>query len=310
MTGLNFIIFTPSFFFVVSMLLLGTAWIRIWNSRLAKYMQTLDAAIEAAIHEQRPLSIFEETAMSSMEYKLLRYISMVKANEQKIEREKNTIKELISDISHQTKTPISNIIIYTQLLEEVVEMDENSLNYVRHIKTQSDKLDWLIRSLIKLSRLETGIISLQIETKPVMHTITKALSQVYAQAESKHIEIQIDCGPNVTACHDVKWTSEALFNLLENAVKYTRPSGCIHITVEKYEMFTCLNISDTGIGINKEELPHIFKRFYRGQQAREAEGVGIGLFLAREIIIAQGGHIKVLSEAGRGTVFSLFLPHL
>ncbi|WP_052410132.1 sensor histidine kinase [Paenibacillus durus] len=297
-----------SVLFIICMLALGAAWVWLWTRRIAKYIQTVDAVIDAAIQGRGPVTNYEETALSSMEHKLLRYISVSKANEQTIQIEKNKIKTLISDISHQAKTPLSNIIVYSQLLEELPGLDEEARHYVKDIKVQSDKLDWLIQSLIKLSRLETGMISLQIEAKPLLQTITKALSQVYVLAESKQIEIRIDCTAQLTARHDAKWTSEALFNLLENAVKYTKPTGSIQITAESNEMFTRVDISDTGIGIGKEELPHIFKRFYRGQQAREAEGVGIGLFLAREIITAQGGHIKVTSESGKGTVFSLFFP--
>lgn len=199
--------------------------------------------------------------------------------------------------------------VFSQLLEEMPGLNENVRHYIQHIKAQSDKLDWLIQSLIKLSRLETGMISLQqIEAKPLIQTLTQALSQIYAQAENKQITINIDCGTHILACHDVKWTSEALFNLLENAVKYTPHSGQISVLAESNEMFTCIHLTDTGLGIPSEEIPHIFKRFYRGKQAREFEGVGIGLFLSREIITAQGGHINVISETGKGTTFSVYLP--
>ena len=295
--------------FIICILATGAVWVWLWNRQITIYIQTLDTAIERAIHDQPPLTNYEETALSSMEHKLKRYIGMAKANERNIQTEKNKIKELISDISHQTKTPLSNIMVFSQLLEEMPGLNENVRHYIQHIKAQSDKLDWLIQSLIKLSRLETGMISLQqIEAKPLIQTLTQALSQIYAQAENKQITINIDCGTHILACHDVKWTSEALFNLLENAVKYTPHSGQISVLAESNEMFTCIHLTDTGLGIPNEEIPHIFKRFYRGKQAREFEGVGIGLFLSREIITAQGGHINVISETGKGTTFSVYLP--
>ncbi|WP_340005032.1 HAMP domain-containing sensor histidine kinase [Paenibacillus sp. FSL K6-0276] len=295
--------------FIICLLATGAVWVWLWNRQIANYMQTLDTAIERAMHDQPPLTNYEETALSSMEHKLKRYIGIAKTNERNLQTEKNKIKELLSDISHQTKTPLSNIMVFSQLLEEMPGLNENVRYYVQHIQTQSDKLDWLIQSLIKLSRLETGMISLQqFEAKPLIQTLTKALSQVYTQAESKQITINIDCRSHIVASHDVKWTSEALFNLLENAVKYTPHSGQISILAESNEMFTCIHITDTGLGIPSEEIHHIFKRFYRGKQAREFEGVGIGLFLSKEIITAQGGHIKVSSEAGKGTTFSVFLP--
>ncbi|GGF61375.1 two-component sensor histidine kinase [Paenibacillus albidus] len=306
--GFDPVLLQLSSLFFICLSATGATWVWLWNRQTATYIQALDAAIERAIHDQPPLTIYEETALSSMEHKLKRYIGIAKANERNIQTEKNKIKELISDISHQTKTPLSNIMVFSQLLEETHGLSEDARHYVQHIQAQSDKLDWLIQSLIKLSRLETGMISLQIEAKPLIQTLTKALSQVYILAENKQITISIDCGTDITACHDAKWTSEALFNLLENAVKYTPQGGQISIYAECNEMFTCIELTDTGPGIPGEEFPHIFKRFYRGKQVREVEGVGIGLFLAREIISAQGGHIKVSSEVGTGTTFKVFLP--
>ncbi|MNC35494.1 Sensor protein SrrB [compost metagenome] len=273
-------------------------------------MNTLDEMVDRAIHGREKLTHFDETSLSSLEHKLLRYIEINKANEQHLETEKNTIKELISDISHQTKTPLSNILLYSQLLAETPELSGNTRLLLNQIESQSEKLEWLISSLIKLSRLETGMIMLQSGVKPVIATITSAVSHIYTRAENKGISIQIECDPLTRARHDHKWTSEALFNLLENAVKYTEPDGSIMIVAESNEMFTRIDISDTGMGIPKDELEHIFKRFYRGYSARDYEGIGIGLYLTQKIISIQGGFITAASEVGKGTKLSIFLPQI
>lgn len=308
--GWDFTLLGLSSLFMVCMIGLGAIWILFLRRQLTAYMDNVDTMVEGAIQGQEPMTIYEETALSSLEHKLMRYIEMSTASERNIELEKNKIKALLSDISHQTKTPLSNIMLYSQLLEEAPGLTEDSRQYTNYIKGQSNKLNWLIQSLIKLSRLETGIITLHIEDNPVVQTIQQTVSQIYAQAEHKNINISIICDPAIVARHDMKWTSEALFNLLENAVKYTESGGKILLSVQSNEMFTRIDISDTGMGIAANELHSVFKRFYRGQNVREVEGVGIGLFLAREIITSQGGYIQVTSELHKGSLFSVFLPRM
>ncbi len=296
--------------FVSLMLVMGAAWNWSLRRQVTSFVDTLDEMVDRAIYGREKMTDFEETLLSSMEHKLLRYIEISKANEQNLETEKNRIKELISDISHQTKTPLSNIMIYSQLLAEVPELDGESRQLVSHIQSQSEKLEWLITSLVKMSRLETGMITLHSTVNPVIQTITRAVSHIYTRAESKQIDIHIGCNHLTKARHDPQWTSEALFNLLENSVKYTEAGGKISIVTESNEMFTRIDVSDTGMGIPQDELKHIFKRFYRGHSAREYEGIGIGLYLTRRIISMQGGFITAVSEPGRGTKISMFLPQI
>lgn len=308
--GLDIELLGISALFIICMIGVATLWVIFLNRQITTFMSNIDELVERAIQGREQLTAYEETSLSSFENKLRRYIGISTANKQNMETEKNKIKALISDISHQTKTPLSNIMLYSQLLEEAPELNDETRHCVSQIKQQSNKLNWLIQSLIKLSRLETGMISLHIENNPLIHTLKQSVSQIYDQAEIKGIVISISCASHTLARHDMNWTSEALFNLLENAVKYTGQGGEIHLSVESNEMFTRVQISDTGMGIHKEDIHSIFKRFYRGQNSREVEGVGIGLFLAREIITAQGGYIKVTSELSKGTVFTVFLPRV
>ncbi|AWB46474.1 sensor histidine kinase [Paenibacillus sp. CAA11] len=296
--------------YMLAVLLLG-GWL---FSRLKQSMSVVFDSIESivtlAMDGRELAATYEENRLSSLQHKLTRYIRLSQANGQTLQQEKDRIKELISDISHQTKTPLSNIMLYSQLLAELPRLDLEAQELVSSIQSQSDKLKWLIESLIKLSRLEAGIISLHLEAAPVIRTVQQAVSAMYSMAESKEIQVEVICDPGIQALHDVKWTGEALFNLLENAVKYTDQGGVIRVSTFSNEMFTRIDVEDTGIGIGEEELPYIFKRFYRGQNALDREGVGIGLFLAREIVMTQGGHIKVFSKLGQGTKFSVFLPQI
>ncbi|WP_151737101.1 sensor histidine kinase ['Paenibacillus yunnanensis' Narsing Rao et al. 2020] len=305
---LNSTLLGPTILFIATVLLLAFMHNRSLQRQLNAMMHAVEQMVDGAMHGRRPSFLFEESRLSALEHRLFRYIEINQASEQSLEAEKNSIKALLSDISHQTKTPLANIMLYSQLLAEQPAADESSRQLVSQISAQSEKLEWLIASLVKLSRLESGMITLQTAPVPVIQTVSRALSQVYTRAEAKGITIRTDCPAQITARHDPQWTAEALFNLLENAVKYTPAGGTITVHAESNEMFTRIEVADTGIGIPAAELEHIFKRFYRGKAARDYEGVGIGLFLSREIINLQGGFMQAVSAVDAGTRITVYLP--
>ena len=250
-------------------------------------------------------SDYDETKLSKLESKWLRYLTSSKLSAQKTAQEREKLQELISDISHQTKTPLSNILLYTQLLQEQ-PLDGQSRQLVDEIRQQSEKLEFLIQSLIKTSRLETGTFQLSPCENDMDNVIRAAIEQIAPKADSKQIQIRY-CPESCTARFDSKWTQEALFNLLDNAVKYSSENTAITVTIKVFEMFACVSVADQGIGIPEEELPRIFGRFYRGQNVRKQNGVGIGLYLSRQIIEGQSGYITAESN-GKGAVFKIFLP--
>lgn len=295
--------------FTLAVLAVGVVFVFTVKSKVAQIIKSVDDIIDRAVNRKDILEKYDETSLSALENKLLRFINMSNASTNAIEKERNKIKSLISDISHQTKTPLANILLYTELLLEKDSLKESDRQLAVDIKEQSQKLNWLIQSLVKMSRLETGIITADRTLTPVIETIKRSVKEVYSQAEKKNIHISISCHEKISACHDSKWTSEAIVNIMENAVKYTPDNGKIHVTVIPYEIFTKIDISDTGIGIDKNELNNIFKRFYRCPAVSQYNGVGIGLYLAREIISFQGGYIKVKSQLGEGSTFSVFLPN-
>ena len=219
--------------------------------------------------------------------------------------EKERVKGLISDISHQIKTPVANIKLYMELLEgENVSPDAQK--FLKKIKGQTEKIDFLMQSMVKMSRLETGILQIHKEEKDLYETIGCAVSAVVAEAAAKDIDLYVDCEKPMQIRHDSKWTEEAIYNILDNAVKYTENGGKIQIRARRQELFLKLSISDTGKGIALERQAEIFTRFYREPEVHEKPGVGIGLYLARTIMELQKGYIEVKSEPGKGACFSLY----
>lgn len=270
-----------------------------------KLLARLDKMLEDGINGTFSESDYDETMLSQLESKWLRYLTSSKLSYQKTEQEREKLKELVSDISHQTKTPLANILLYTQLLQEQ-ELDAQSRLLVGEIRQQSEKLDFLIQSLVKTSRLETGTFQLSPCENDTDKMIRSAIEQITPTAESKQIQICY-AAESCTAIFDSKWTQEALFNILDNAVKYSPERTKITVGVKPFEMFACISVADQGIGIPEEELPRIFGRFYRGQNVREQNGVGIGLYLCRQIIEGQGGYITAESNRD-GSVFKIYLP--
>lgn len=266
--------------------------------------QMLDAAIDGTFTESK----FDESLYSAVENKLSEYLNASEISARRTAMEKDRIKALIADISHQTKTPISNILIYTELLKEQ-ELPDEARQSVALLESQAQKLNFLIASLVKLSRLETGIIVLHPREDYVTGLLEEAYKQFHYKAEEKGLYLRMETQDiqEIKAVFDEKWTKEALGNVIDNAVKYTRTGG-VTVTVKPYEMFVGIEVADTGMGISEEEQARIFGRFYRTVEVSNEEGVGIGLYLTRQILQLEGGYIKVVSEAGKGAKFTLYLP--
>ncbi|RDY23205.1 sensor histidine kinase [Romboutsia maritimum] len=294
--------------FVLSIFFLAILFIYLIRKKILNVFGDLDEIIDSAINEEKIITGYDETMLSALESKLFRYIKITKANKEAVENERNKVKTLVSDISHQTKTPIANILLYSQLILENEQIDDYSKEILQDIKKQSERLNFLIQSLIKMSRLESGIIILATSKIKIKDVILKSIQKIYINAQGKEIDVNISCDENIMASFDIKWTVEALVNILENSIKYTKVGGKIDIRVTSYELFKRIDIKDNGIGIDEEEINNIFKRFYRCKNVNQYEGVGIGLYLTREIISIQGGYIKVSSEIKQGTTMSVFLP--
>lgn len=276
------------------------------RDQVKRTMKNLDKMLDDAIDGSFSETIYDESMLSSLELKLNRYLLTCSLSSNNILSEKEKVNSLISDISHQTKTPIANLLLYSSLLSEQEDLSEETKELIKQILIQSEKLNFLISGLIKTSRLETGIISVITRINSVKEMLDDAISQAKPLAKGKNIKINLICAEE-EALFDFKWTTEAIYNIIDNAVKYTNIGGKIQIKVSSYEMFCRIDIKDKGIGIKEEELNEVFKRFYRSPSLQHIQGVGIGLFLTRKIISAQGGYIKVKSDVGKGSIFSVFL---
>lgn len=302
MNKLNAIFLVVTIFSVVFAMVLTM----IYRRKTKHILEHMDSMLTAAIDGNFTETVFDESLLSAVETKLAHYLSASATSSKNLVEEKEKIKELIADISHQTKTPIANILLYAQLLREQ-PLPTESIPCVSALNTQAEKLSFLIGSLVKTSRLETGIFELHPKQLPVQPMLETVLEQIEPKASEKLITI--DCVPtDINACFDHKWTAEAVYNIIDNAVKYTPTGGSIKIKTIAYQLFCRIDITDTGIGIAEEEQAKIFLRFYRSTAVSDSEGVGIGLYLSRQIISSEGGYIKVESEVETGTMFSVFLP--
>lgn len=264
----------------------------------------------ATIADMKEKEVFEsidDTIFSKLQSQTIKLTKILKARNKKIEDDKNEIKALISDIAHQLKTPLTNLKIYGELLQDpsLSEVDRKEFNKIMIISL--NKLSFLVESMIKMSRLESEVIQLKPSLESLNETVLLAIKQVHKKAEEKKINIIFENTDKIDIVHDKNWTTEGLFNILDNAVKYSDFQGEIKVKLQSYEVFVRIDIEDRGIEIPEEETPKIFSRFYRGTNVRDEEGIGIGLYLTREIMSRQGGYIKVKSTKG-STTFSVFLP--
>lgn len=264
---------------------------------------------EMMAEEAEPMPVMENDSLfDKISHRLNRLYEVMRQTRRGIAKERADLQELISDISHQVKTPIANLkIVNGTLLEQMVSREKQQF-FLRAMEGQLDKLDFLMQAMIKTSRLETGVISLEKKQQPIYDTLASAMGGILPSAEKKEIAVHVECPEDLLICHDRKWTSEALFNILDNAVKYTPQGGYVRVQAEPLEMYLKMDIIDSGKGIAEQHQGAIFKRFYREEDVHEVDGIGVGLYLAREIISKQGGYIRVASTVGRGSTFSVFLP--
>ena len=286
---------------IAACVFLGAAlWDRRRTRRILEGLsRMLDDAMEGSFTETH----FDETLHSALESRLAHYLAASTVSARKVQAEREKLKSLIGDISHQSKTPISNILLYTQLLRE----QPGNADCLEALEGQTRKLQSLIDALVKTSRLESGVLALHPAPGQLQEVVAAALSQIAPKAAAKGIEIFQE-PIRADAVFDPKWTEEALYNLLDNAVKYTGSGGMVAVSATAYPMFSAVHVRDTGPGISEEEQPRVFQRFYRGTEYAGEEGVGIGLYLVRQIAEGQGGYVKISSQKGQGSTFSLYLP--
>jgi len=269
--------------------------------RARRQADRLDRMLSQAIDNSFLEESFDESIPSALEARLARFLNGSAASARALDEERRQIAALIADISHQTRTPIANLLLYGSLLEES-PLSPAQQEQLRALRGQAEKLAFLMEALVKSSRLDAGVLTLS----PALHPIQPLLEDAAAAAE-KGISLTVQPCTG-SARFDAKWTSEALFNVVDNALKYTPPGGRVTLSAECYELFCRIRVTDSGPGIPEEEQAQVFSRFYRGAAVREQDGLGLGLYLTRRILIRQGGYLRLFSRPGQGSEFSLYLP--
>lgn len=279
-------------------------------SYINKKLTTINNNITSAMNgnynvNENTLPEYEEGIIYSIEYQIKTLISKLYINNQQVIREKKKINTLVTEVSHQIKTPVAAVKLFHQLLEnEDINIEEKN-NILNKMEDEINKIQWFVQSLTDISKLETGLIQLKIEENNINSTIIQAVNTVYLYANNKNIDITMDRTINDNIRHDKKWTKEAIVNILDNAIKYTDAGGNIIIQLVSTPMNNKIRITDTGKGIDKKDLPFIFNRFYKSYETGVDEGIGVGLYLAKEIMRNQNGTIKVYSKLHQGTTFEL-----
>lgn len=293
----------------IGIFLLVGSWAALQRRQIVRFADDICETVDAAIAGRQPeiLRPYDDSLTAKVQDRLMQYYDIMREERLQSQRDKQTLQSLVSDISHQVKAPIANVKLYAGILNRQDIPAEKRTQFSDSMEAQINKLDFLMQSLVKMSRLETGTFILNPVESRLIDTIAQAMNTVWSKAEQKDIEISTACGTDIMVWHDPKWTAEAIGNILDNAVKYTQAGGKISVTVRPWQFYTRIDISDTGIGISKEHYNHIFQRFYREEKVAAEEGVGLGLYLANGIITRQKGYISVKSSVGEGTTFSVYL---
>ncbi len=266
----------------------------IWERRRTKMLLArLDTVLLSGTAD-----VLADEHLTPTERRLLSRMRTLETREEKVRRGYENISSLVADIAHQSKTPLSSILMYAELHDCGI------------LRTQTERLQFLIDSLTKLAACESGLIAENLHPKQnaVRELIRTAVEAQYARADAKQMTLLCDIPDGLTAVFDMRWTGEAVGNILDNAIKYASAGTRISISAHEYELFVRIDIADTGMGIPEEALCHIWKRFYRGANTDGGGGVGIGLYLTQEILHTEGGRCAVSSRVGEGSVFSVFLP--
>lgn len=246
----------------------------------------------------------QEGELSILKNDIYKVTLMLSEHRSSLEKDKLTLTNALSDISHQLKTPLTSMMVMADLLSDSTLEESKRAEFTQHIRVQLERIEWLVSSLLKLSKIDAGTIAFKKDNVAVRDLIQSAVQPVLIPMDIKEQALNVSGDESVTFTGDLRWTAEALINILKNAVEHTGDGGVISISYLENPLYTEITIGDNGDGIPKEDLPYIFRRFYKGKNASE-ESVGIGLAMAYSIITSQQGDLEVRSDKGNGTVFSI-----
>lgn len=304
MAGFLFSIRVALFVLVTSVLLAGCSFIFTrWRYReiekLSGYLRKIssgDDSLDVRDNQEGELSILKND--------IYKVTLMLSEHRSFLEKDKLTLTNALSDISHQLKTPLTSMMVMADLLSDSTLEESKRAEFTQHIRVQLERIEWLVSSLLKLSKIDAGTISFKKDNVVVRDLIQSVVQPVLIPMDIKEQTLSVSGDESVSFTGDLRWTAEALINILKNAVEHTGEGGVISLSFSENPLYTEITIADNGDGIPKEDLPYIFRRFYKGKNASD-DSVGIGLAMAYSIITSQQGDLEVRSEKGNGTVFSI-----
>lgn len=249
-------------------------------------------------------NINQEGQIGLLKTELLKMTNILKEKAELLQKEKIFLNDTMSDISHQLRTPMTSLMILNDLMYDDLP-NEVKIDFLDKIKHQLNRMDWLIKSMLKLSKVDAKVIDLKKEKINIKELIHKATAPIIIPMEIKNQNLIIEGDDTSSYIGDMSWSVEALVNIIKNCVEHTKENGQIHISYEENPIYSKIIIKDSGEGIDKKDIAHIFKRFYRGKSSSKTESVGIGLAMAKSIINSQNGDISVSSEKDKGTTFNI-----
>ncbi len=248
------------------------------------------------------MSGFREGQFGILQSEIYKLVALLKEQYSNEKKQKKYMADMLSDISHQIKTPMTAITIMNDLLKTPELSERQRLAYVEKIDSQTERIRWLVKNLLTMSRLEADMLELKSEEMGSEELLVDVLNPLYVLADAKQVELSVDIPEGIRLFCDRKWTAEALSNIVKNCIEHTDSGGEVSVTVLQTNFSTDITVRDTGEGIAKEHLPYIFDRFYRAPGA-SSDSVGIGLSMSKQLIMRQNGMIEVKSELGVGTEF-------
>ena len=244
---------------------------------------------------------YEEGDISNLKNDLYKMTIKLKEQNEMSKKDKQYLEETLSDISHQLKTPLTSMYVINEILYDNEIADDKRKELLLKNKSQLERIEWLITSLLKMSRIDSGMETIKKEKTALAEIIKKAIEPIKIPLELKNINVSIDCHPDIKAELDPNWTTEAFLNIIKNACEHTPKGGKINIGVSNNPLYTEVIISDNGTGIKEEDINHIFERFYKGSNSKDS--IGIGLNMSKKIINLENGDITVSSVINKGTSF-------
>lgn len=301
-----FVFITANIIFYITTILIITFIFLGFNKRKDKEIYEITKYIEQINRRNYKLELddMSEDELSILKNEIYKTTVMLKENAENSNKEKLELKDSLSDISHQLKTPLTSILIMLDNLIDDPQMDENIReDFIRDIKREINSINFLVQSILKLSKLDTNTVNFIEEKNDLNEIVNQAIKNVTMLSDLKNVSVILKSNTNSIIKCDFKWQVEAISNIIKNCIEHSNKDSEVIITIEDNKAYWKITIKDSGIGIDKEDLPHIFERFYKGKNATP-DSIGIGLSLAQTIIKKDNGTISVKSSS-KGTTFTI-----